>query len=78
MFGRDMKATAKRTCKTRSKYFETFRTDHYVQHLKQQNAQKWSGYTNLCGREDQEAFFKAVDVAFANTIEAHFDGSGTL
>ena len=52
--------------------------DHYVQNLKKQHAQKWSEYTNLCGGEDQEAFFKAVDVAFVNTIEAHFNGFGTL
>ena len=62
----------------RSKYFETFRTDHYVQHLKQQHAHKWSEYTNLCGGEDQEDFFKTVYFSFTKTIEAHFDGSGTL
>ena len=78
MFGCEMKAEAKRTWMTRRKYSEKFRTDHYVQHLKQKHAQKWSEYTNLCGGEDQEDFFKAVDVVFANTIEAHFDGSGTL
>ena len=78
MFGREVKAAAKSTYKAHSKYFETFWTDHYVQHLKQQHAQKWSEYTNLYGGEDQEAFFKAVDVAFTNTTEAHFDGSGTL
>ena len=47
VFGREVKAAAKRTWTTRSKYFETFRTDHYVQHLKQQHAQKWSEYTKL-------------------------------
>ena len=78
VFGREVKAAAKRTWTTRSKYFETFRTDRYVQHIKQQHAHKWSEYTNLCGGEDQKALFKAVDVAFANTIEAHFDGSSTL
>ena len=78
IFGREVKAAAKRTWTTRRKYFETFQMDHYVQNLKKQHAQKWSEYTNLWGREDQEAFFKAVDVAFANTIEAHFDGSGRL
>ena len=78
MFGLKVKFEAKKTCKTRRKYFDTFRTDHYVQHLKQQHAQKWSEYTNICGGEDQEAFFKAVGVVFTNTIEAHFDGSGTL
>ena len=47
VFGREVKAAAKRTWTTRRKYFETFRTDHYVQHLKQQHAQKWSEYINL-------------------------------
>ena len=78
VFVRKVKSAAKNTCKTRSKYFKTFRTDHYVQHLKQQHAQKWLEYTKLCGGEDHDAFFKAGDVAFTNTIEAHFDGSGTL
>ena len=78
VFGREVKAAAKRTWTTRSEYFETFQMDHYFQHLKNQHAHKWSEYTNLWGGEDQKAFFKEVDVAFANTIEAHFDGSGTL
>ena len=78
VLGCEVKSAAKRTWTTRSKYFKTFRTYYYVQHLKQQHAQKWLEYTNLCGGEDQEALFKAVDVAFANTIEAHFDGSDTL
>ena len=47
VFGYEVKAAAKRTWTMRRKYFETFRTDHYVQHLKQQHAQKWSEYTNL-------------------------------
>ena len=78
MFGREVKAAVNRTWTTRSKYFETFRMDHYVQHLKHQHAQKWSEYTNLCGGEDQEALFKAVDVAFTNIIKSNFDGSGTV
>ena len=47
VFGCEVKAAAKRTWTTRRKYFETFRTDHYVQHLKQKHAQKWSEYINL-------------------------------
>ena len=78
VFGHEVKSATKRTWTTRRKYFETFRTDNYVQHLKQQHEQKWSEYTKLCGGEEQEDLFKAVDVAFANIIEANFDGSGTL
>ena len=47
VFGCEVKAASKRTWTTRRKYFETFQTDHYVQHLKQQHAQKWSEYTNI-------------------------------
>ena len=78
VFGREVKAAAKRNWTTRRKQFETFRTDHYVQHLNQHHAQKWSEYTKLCGGEYQEDFFKAVDVAFVNTVETHFDDSVTL
>ena len=47
VFGCEVKAAAKRTWKMRRKYFETFWTDHYVQHIKQQHAQKWLEHTNL-------------------------------
>ena len=53
VFGHEVKDAAKRTSTTRSKYFETLRTDHYVQHLKQHHAQKRLEYTNLCGGEDR-------------------------
>jgi hypothetical protein len=78
VFGREEKIGTNRKATGRSKYFETFRTDHYIHHLTQQHPQKWSEYSKLDGPQEQEAFFNAVDVPFANTIDAHYDVSGNL
>jgi hypothetical protein len=42
LFGREEKVEEKSKNTERCKYFENFRTDHYLQHLRQQHPIKWS------------------------------------
>jgi hypothetical protein len=50
---------------------------HYIQHLTQQHSQNWSEYAKL-NASQEKLFFNAVDVPFANTIEAHVEASGNI
>jgi hypothetical protein len=77
VFGCEEKVGAKREATGRSKYLETFRTDHYIQHLTQQHSQNCSEYVKL-NASQEKLFFNAVDVPFANTIEAHIEASGNI
>lgn len=77
-FGREAKVGAKRKPTERVKYFERFRTDNYVQHLKLEHPQKWAEYQQLNSDQDKEAFFLEVQVPFVNTIESHFEKHGSL
>eukprot|EP00171_Calliarthron_tuberculosum_P020290 IDg20290t1 len=77
-FGREEKVSAKRKPTERVKYFESFRTDNYAQHLKLEHTQKWVEYQMLKLDQDKEAFFQEHQVPFINTIESHFDKHGCL
>ena len=57
-FGREAKVGAKRKPTDRVKYFERFRTDNYVQHLKLEHPRKWAEYQKLNSDQDKEAFFQ--------------------
>eukprot|EP00171_Calliarthron_tuberculosum_P016065 IDg16065t1 len=70
--------SAKRKATGRCKYFNTFRTDHYMQHLLQKHPEKWSVYAGIDCEQDKEAFLSTVEVPFANTLDAHFERSGTV
>ncbi|KAH6601738.1 hypothetical protein BASA61_001822 [Batrachochytrium salamandrivorans] len=78
VFGRKDKVGAKRKATERTKYFDHFRTDNYMQHLVQQHPKKWSEYEVLKSAEEKEAFFHAVDVPFVSTLAAHFEREGML
>ncbi|KAH6578257.1 hypothetical protein BASA61_003987 [Batrachochytrium salamandrivorans] len=78
VFGREDKVGAKRKATERTKYFDHFRTDNYMQHLVQQHPKKWSEYEVLKSAEEKEAFFHAVDVPFVSTLAAHFEREGML
>jgi hypothetical protein len=78
VYGREEKFGEKRNKTERYKYFENFRTDHYLQHLRQQHPIKWSEYEKLESDEEREQFFKDVDVPFTHRFEAYFEREGVL
>ena len=77
-FGREAKVGAKRKPTDRVKYFERFRTDNYVQHLKLEHPQHWAQYQKLNSDQDKKEFFREVQVPFVDTIESHFEKHGRL
>ena len=78
VFGREEKAGCKRKATERTKYFDHFRTDNYVQHLIQQHPEKWKEYQSLQSAEEKEQLFQSVAVPFVNKLESHFEFGGAL
>jgi hypothetical protein len=81
VFCREGKVGEKRKKTDRCKYFQTFRTDHYLQHLRQQHPVKCIEYDKLETveeREQERAIFKDVDVPLTNRLEAYFEREGVL
>lgn len=76
VFGRENSeqhaVTKKRKKTERIKYFQTFRTDIYTQHLIKEHPQKWTAYQQLATDSDKEAFFAQVPTPFIATLVAHF------
>jgi hypothetical protein len=58
------------------KFFRTFRTTCYKQHLDLEHPLKWAEYQNLTSDEDREAFFgPSSSIPLVNSLHAHFDVS---
>jgi len=68
----DASKPRKRTTKT--KYYNTFRTTCYKQHLELEHPAKWADYDRLRTEEEKEAFFGSpLAVPVSSLLHAHFD-----
>jgi hypothetical protein len=72
------KVDAKRKSASRAKYFDCFRTDHYLQNLQQQHPLKWAEYDDLQSSAERYTSFKEVTVPFVNSLDAHIKRNGAL
>lgn len=69
-FGREENVGGKRKRTRTFKYFTTFRTDLYRQHLGAAHARKWAEYQKLRSPKDKEAFFELDEAAIFKSTES--------
>ncbi|KAJ8578484.1 hypothetical protein ON010_g721 [Phytophthora cinnamomi] len=63
---------------TNPKYFNSFRTDLYNQHLHGQHPVKWGKFTALSTDPKKQQYFNSPEASYAETLEAIFEPEDTL